>query len=130
MSLLEWDERFLIGVPSVDYEHRELIGLVNEAYERLNRSGDKWAILDFLGEIYTRVSAHFALEERLMREKRYDRYAEHKTDHERLLDEILDIMDGYEDEKFFSDGQFARALRAWFGDHFQTHDARLHRKLD
>lgn len=130
MSLLEWDERFLIGVPSVDYEHRELIGLVNEAYERLNRSGDKWAILDFLGEIYTRVSAHFALEERLMREKRYDRYAEHKTDHERLLDEILDIMDGYEDGNFFSDGQFARKLRAWFADHFQTHDARLHRKLD
>ena len=130
MSLIDWDEKFSIGVAAVDHEHRELIGLVNEAYDRLMRPGAEDAVLDFLGEIYARISAHFALEEKLMRAKNYDHYAEHKADHERLLDEIRDIMDDYEDDAFFGEELFGQKLMRWFSDHFRTHDARLHRKLD
>jgi len=130
MSLIEWDEKFSIGVAAVDHEHRELIGLVNEAHERLMHSGTEGEVVDFLGEISARISAHFALEEKIMRARNYDHYDAHKADHERLLDEIRDIMDDYEDEAFFSEKQFAHQLRTWFTEHFRTHDARLHRRLD
>jgi hemerythrin-like metal-binding protein len=130
MSLIEWDEKFSVGVASVDHEHRQLIGLVNAAYERLRRPGAGPAVLDFLGEIYARIAAHFALEERLMRASRYVHYREHKDDHERLLDEIRDIMDDYEDRPLFDAERFAQRLGAWFTGHFSTHDARLHRNLD
>ena len=85
---------------------------------------------DFLGEIYTRISAHFALEEKIMRARKYDQYADHKADHERLLDEIREIMDDYEDKRIYQDAILADRLRHWFGDHFRTKDARLHRFLD
>ena len=130
MSLIEWDEKYSVGVAAVDHEHRELIGLVNEAHDRLMRPGGEEAVKDFLGEIFARVSAHFALEEKIMRASNYDHYDAHKADHERLLDEIRDIMDDYEDEAFFSEKQFAHQLRTWFTEHFRTHDARLHRRLD
>lgn len=130
MSLIDWDEKFSVGVAAVDHEHRELIGLVNEAYDQFMRPGAKDAALDFLGEIYARISAHFALEEKLMRAKNYGQYAEHKADHERLLDEIRDIMDDYEDEEYFGEEQFAQQLRSWFMEHFRIHDARLHQGLD
>ncbi len=130
MSLIEWDEKFSVGVASVDHEHRELIGLVNETYDRLKRPDADITVLDFLGEIYTRISAHFALEEKLMRASRYDQYPEHKADHERLLDEIRDIMDDYEDKRIFDAEQFAQRLESWFTGHFRTHDARLHHNLD
>ena len=87
MSLIAWDEKFSVGVAAVDHEHRELIGLVNDAHDRLMRPGAKAAVPDFLGEIYARISAHFALEEKLMRVEHYAHYGEHKADHERLLDE-------------------------------------------
>ena len=130
MSLIEWDDKFSIGVAAVDHEHRELIGLVNEAHDRLLHTGKAGAVMDFLGEIYARISAHFALEERLMRARNYERYEEHKADHERLLDEIRDIMDDYEDEEYFNEQEFTHRLSAWFTEHFRTHDARLHRRLD
>lgn len=126
MPLIEWDEKFSVGVAAVDHEHRELIALVNEAHERLARPG---AAADILGEIHARIAAHFALEERLMQEQRYDGYAEHKADHERLLDEIRDIMDDYEDNRVYDEQRFARRLAEWFSVHFQTHDARLHQEL-
>lgn len=129
MTLIEWDERFSIGVPSVDHEHRQLIGLVNDTYDRLVCPGGENAVMDFLGEIFARISMHFALEEKIMRDKIYDHYNEHKADHERLLDEIRDIMDNYEDGKFFSERQCAQSLQLWFTGHFRTHDARLHRQI-
>ena len=130
MSLIEWDENYSVGVAAVDHEHRELIGLVNEAHDRLMRPGDADAVMDFLGEIFARISAHFALEEKLMRARNYDHYDEHKADHERLLDEIRDMMDDYEDGESFSEELLAQQLQAWFTGHFRSHDARLHRRLD
>ena len=129
MSLIAWDNRFSVGVAAVDHEHRELIGLVNETHERLKRPDADITVPDFLGEIYTRISAHFALEEQLMRASRYDRYPEHKADHERLLDAIRDIMDDYEDSREFDEQRFAQRLATWFTGHFGTHDARLHHRL-
>lgn len=129
MSLIAWDEKFSVGIASVDHEHRELIGLINETYDRLRRPDADITVPDFLGEIYTRISAHFALEEKLMRASRYVHFQEHKADHERLLDEIRDIMDDYEDKRDFDAEHFAQRLGAWFTGHFRTHDARLHRNL-
>ena len=129
MPLIAWDEKFSVGIASVDHEHRELIGLINDAHDRLMRPAAQAAVPDFLGEIYARISAHFALEEQLMRMERYDHYDEHKADHERLLDAIRDIMDDYEDARNYDENRFAQRLRTWFTEHFRTHDARLHGQL-
>ena len=130
MALIEWQERFRIGIPSVDYEHQELIGLLNELYEGLTQEAGAGAIIDFLGELYARISAHFALEERVMKQHGYDQLAEHKADHEELLDQIREIMDDYEmDQGDISIEAFAGRLENWFGNHFQTHDARLHKAM-
>jgi len=129
MALINWSEKFSVGVRSVDHEHRELIELINATHEKLLGAESPGAVLEFMGEIYGRIAAHFALEERLMREKNYPHYAEHKTDHERLLDDIREIMDDYEDKAYFDEQQLAERLHAWFSRHFQDHDARLHRVL-
>jgi len=129
MVLIEWRESFRVGVPAVDTEHRELIELINETYARVRADEPDSTILDFLGEIYARIAAHFALEERLMREQNYDQYEDHKADHERLLDEIRDIMDEYEDGILVSEEDLSRRLETWFTEHFRTRDARLHKFL-
>jgi hypothetical protein len=50
----------------------------------------------------------------------------HKSDHERLLDDIRDIMDEHIEHGVLDDRAFSDRLAAWFGDHFKTFDARLH----
>ena len=82
-----------------------------------------------LGEIYARISAHFALEERLMREHDYDEYDAHKADHERLLDDLLELIDDYEEDRVEDLAAFGARLDGWFSEHFRTRDARLHRRL-
>ena len=84
----------------------------------------------FLGEVYARISAHFALEERVMLDRGYDQYTEHKAEHEALLDEIREIMDDHDAGLYDSAFEtLAEKLQAWFTEHFRTHDARLHGRL-
>lgn len=129
MELIEWKPEFAVGVPDVDYEHRRMIAMINELAAMLEQGGSGPRVEEILGEIHAGISAHFALEEKIMRERRYDRYAEHKADHERLLDDIRDIMDDCEDPRRFEREVLAERLNAWFGVHFRTHDARLHQHL-
>ncbi len=129
MALIEWKDEFSVGVPDVDHEHRELIALINDLHAALSGGDSDYTVMDFLGEIYAHVSAHFALEEKIMRERKYDQYAEHKADHEDLLDELRDLMDDYEENAHFSDVDFAESLQKWFTVHFRYRDARLHKHL-
>jgi len=129
MSLIEWQDEYAIGIPSVDFEHRELIQLINETYACLQNADSETIVLESLGEIYAKISAHFALEEKIMRERDYDQYQDHKDDHERLLDDSRDIMDSYEDGSYFDQDSFGQRLRDWFGAHFKSKDARLHKYL-
>jgi len=63
-----------------------------------------------------------------MREQGYDEYEDHKADHERLLDEIRDIMDEYEDRTGLDEKDFGARLGIWFTQHFKTKDARFHKQ--
>lgn len=129
MGLLEWRDDFRIGIPEVDHEHRELIGMINSLHGRLLRREKDAGVAEFLGELHAQISAPFALEERIMRSQRYAEFEDHKQDHERLLDDIREIMDGYELARRYDDDALREVLDAWFGLHFRTKDARLHLAL-
>jgi hemerythrin len=128
MALVEWRADFETGIPDVDHEHREIVALVNELASVLD-SGRSHVVLGVLGDIYAHIAAHFALEERLMRERRYDEYHDHKLDHEMLLDELRDLMDDFEVGRWVDRDAFAQRVGEWFSLHFRTRDARLHRAL-
>lgn len=127
MALLEWRQDFETGIDDVDHEHRELVELINRLHAELGSDAPDAHISAFLGEVFARISAHFALEESIMRKHSYDQYEDHKSDHEKLLDDIRDIMDDFDAGKYRAyDDALANAVRDWFVNHFKTRDARLH----
>ncbi len=129
VTLIEWQDNFKIGIDEVDFEHQELIELINESYNDAKEEGSSLAVLGSLGEIFEKISAHFALEEKEMRELKYDEYEVHKEEHEQLLDSIRDIMDEYEEGSILNEEAFGKRLKDWFVNHFSTKDARLHKFL-
>ena len=110
MSLIEWREEFCTGVPGVDYEHQELIRQINSIYTLIENKADKENVIDSLGDIYGSISAHFALEEQMMERHNYDHFKEHQADHERLLDDIRDITEEFEQATELNDEVFKQKL--------------------
>ena len=129
MSLLEWKAEYSVGIASMDDEHREMIGMINGVYAQLDASPSKDEIEVCLEEIFSTISAHFALEERIMRDSGFEEYDDHKDNHEELLDEIRDLMDEFVADSDKGATLLEERLSAWFGNHFASFDARLHGKI-
>ena len=129
MSLLAWKPEYSVGIASMDDEHREMIGLINDVYVKLGTAPDAATIEECLEEIFTTISMHFALEERIMRDSGYEEYEDHKDDHEELLDEIRDLMDEFAADTDKGAKLLEERLSTWFGNHFASFDARLHGKI-
>ena len=125
-SQLQWQERYAIGIPAVDHEHQELIRMINDLVMRILEGTDVAFVSDSLGDIHSAIGAHFALEEKIMRDRHYDQYFDHKSDHDRLLDQLRDIMDDYAVHRQISPAELVQTLDTWFSEHFRTRDARLH----
>ncbi len=130
MSLIEWRKEFETGISDVDHEHKELVDIINRLHEHMASGADRSHVTKFLGEVFAKIAAHFALEESIMRKHAYDEYEAHKTEHELLLDEIRDIMDTQQDGPSSAYGDsLSSTVGDWFVNHFKSKDARLHRKL-
>lgn len=130
MALIEWREEFRIGIDAVDHEHQQLIELINRAHKSIEVDAPRDVVELFLGEIFSKIAAHFALEESVMRRSNYDQYLEHKQDHEVLLDDILDIITEFDGGGFDQMSEkLSHRLRDWFVGHFKSKDARLHNLL-
>ena len=130
MSLLQWKPEFAVGIDSVDFEHEQMIRLINEIYEEMKTRRDADSIEQFMGDVLFAISAHFALEERIMREASYAEYDAHKEDHEELLDQVRDLMDQFVSDPEQGFKLLQDRLSNWFEKHFATFDARLHGQLD
>lgn len=128
MQLLKWSPNYSVGIDAIDFEHQELINTINELHEQLGTPESKQTVPGFFGELLREITAHFALEEKIMRDVRYRQVSSHKEDHERLLEEIRDIMDAFELSEEIDSVELAMRLDKWFTHHFKTHDARFHKE--
>ncbi len=130
MKYLQWKPEYSVGDDSVDFEHQSLIEAINAIYAELEGQRDAAEVARAVADVHADVSAHFALEERMMRDANYHGYATHKNDHEKLLDEIRDLMDKIEDDPNTALSLLSDQLSDWFSGHFAGYDAQLHKELD
>lgn len=129
MVHIEWREEFSVGNDSIDHEHMHLIEEINQLYMQLSESFDTPTIETLLAELQADISAHFALEELLMREAAYAEYEDHKQDHEDLLDQIDDMIFSFAEDPESGRELLMNRLSDWFGHHFASFDTRLHHQL-
>jgi hemerythrin len=120
-----------LGVPEVDFEHKELIDVINALGELIRSGASPDAEQALLGDIHGKIEGHFALEEKIMRDRGFKGYEAHKEDHDRLLEQIRDIMT---DAKTMNDQtlreQLSQRLTTWFTEHFKTLDRSFHSQSD
>ena len=56
-----------------------MIDLINATYEKLKSNAEADQVEEYLGEIFSTISMHFALEERMMRNAAYESFKRTKT---------------------------------------------------
>jgi len=113
MPYLEWNPAFDTGIGGIDYEHHRLVNMLNEIHELMRKDADPGEITAILADLHALASAHFALEEKIMRDQNYPGLAARRDTHYHLLDQVREIMDAYETGSYRAGESLPATLKQW-----------------
>lgn len=126
-----WKDKYELGVPVVDNQHKELFRRV-EAFMQTLRSSVSWEekvqhVNETLEFMKGYVVEHFRDEEEYQKRIGYPGYEAHKQIHNDMVNYVLQVSAEYEQSGFNERliQQFAGKLLAWLINHVAAEDQRI-----
>ena len=119
MTLMNWDEIMSVGVEEIDGQHRQLIDLINAAYEALQRH-DEHLMSELIDRMGQYAKLHFATEEQYLARCRYPHLEAHKVMHVQFNQTVAQFK-----EQQFSDTNLSKIfvfLSRWLATHILESD--------
>jgi hemerythrin-like metal-binding protein len=125
LDFIVWQPEYSIGVVEIDYQHKELLNLVN--YTINNCTGNKIEEKKYFNKIIDgtikQMKEHFSTEERIMEKTNYPKYNDHKSEHEKVIKELSEIVEGIKDGTIeLKLIEIASFLKDWILDHIPRYD--------
>jgi hemerythrin len=125
------DRSMLIGVPSIDDEHRALFSRLNLLIDKPDALPESEDFCDILSRLGIEIDAHFHSEERVFTSCGMpdDEVADHIHAHTEILEQYtelnLELMQG----RRFARSEVLLMIRDWIIDHLLTYDLRIRKYL-
>jgi hemerythrin-like metal-binding protein len=116
--VIEWSDRYEVGIAAIDGQHREMLDIVNRLLEGLHAGRELDELVETLRELVRCTEHNIATEERLMQE--HGLAAGHHADEHRRLLEAIRHFDLRLDPGGL--GESARFLREWLLGHIDEDD--------
>lgn len=81
MPIIKWKEEYSVGVRIIDKEHKQLISMINRAYDSVENMEEEKVLIELVEDMRKYAMTHFATEEKLMALYKYPHKDEHKQHH-------------------------------------------------
>ena len=116
--MIQWSERYEVGIAVIDGQHREMLDIANRLLAGLRAGRDRDELVETLRELVRAAEHNIATEERLMQEHGLAP-AHHAEEHQRLLEAIRHF-----DLRLDPGGmaEAARFLHEWLIGHIDEDD--------
>ena len=123
-EIVIWDNKYSIGVELIDAQHKQLVVLTNELFQAcmLGESAVQTVFKDAMSRMVDYVRIHFSEEQELLQRVKFPDYSDHKSQHDRLIQQILSAVKEHKEGKKFVPNQFVRTLRDWILSHIAVYD--------
>lgn len=122
--LMKWDSKIMLGIKSIDDQHKVLVDLINDLHRAmktrsLNNVASAGAILD---ELVRYTETHFKYEEGLFKKHNYAATDEHMKIHRKLVAEVVDFQQNFKTGKATLSVELMDFLKSWLNDHIRKED--------
>jgi len=132
-----WSEAFSVGDPTLDEEHRAMVGLINQICIDVGPDRPSSKAISLLSELQFVSEAHFRSEERLLHqiEVEIDQHhlqtvvhiaiEDHARSHRRSLDALHRLMEKARGANAGDGPRLCQELKSWFVDHAIGQEAQV-----
>jgi hemerythrin len=123
MPLIEWDERFELGVKQFDDHHKHFIGLLNKIYDYVTCDTHNDILEPVLVELIDYASYHFAAEEHWMGVHKFPGLEKHQEEHQKFSRRVVEIQKAFYAGKADITLDVLVFLKNWLSHHILNTDA-------
>ena len=120
--MIEWDDKYSVGLSIVDEEHKELIGILNKAVFAKEHNVNPEEIKEVLREMTIYVLTHFKTEETYMIEFNYPEYQYHKEEHHDFSIKTIAYLDKVIKGDYQIANEILEYLKQYLVNHIQVTD--------
>ena len=125
MELIKLEDNLKLDIPEIDSQHETSIGLINLLHETILQGSDRAAQDELLSQLLEHTRTHFAYEEQLMSQYNYPGYEAHKSEHNRLMQHLVNLVERYENGELLLSFFVVLELKEWATVHIEKSDKPL-----
>jgi hemerythrin len=123
MAVIQWTQTMSVGIPSIDDDHKVLVGLINQLDDAIKSGGSEQALGSVLDALLDYTTYHFRREEALMQACDYPDLDAHRHTHRVLRIQVAHIRDRYRlNPDSIHDRQVLAFLNNWLTSHIMGRD--------
>jgi hemerythrin len=125
MEFIKLSYEYLLDVPELDKQHKELAKRLNNAIKHCTgkKNDEKKFYFQTMGKSINYIRNHFETEEKILCKTKYENTEKHKLEHKKILDELIKMNDDIEKNKVELDLFYLTAsIREMVMKHIQTYD--------
>lgn len=116
---ISWKDFYSVGDPSLDAQHKQIIGIINELYEAMQRDTSQKTIKSIIDRLVQYTFNHFKSEEEAFQTSDYPAVAEHKALHDKIRQKTIDLRNHAD---LVSNHDLLGFLKEWWLGHIQSVD--------
>ncbi|HTX71360.1 MAG TPA: bacteriohemerythrin [Rectinemataceae bacterium] len=125
MPLIEWPGNLMLGIPSIDEQHRVLVVLLNRIHEGLCEGQSSQAIETVIDELTAYASMHFAEEEHYLDRYNLPSAEAHRLEHRQFMKYVEECRDRLGTGDALTRTELIYFLAGWITRHIGQEDHRL-----
>jgi hemerythrin len=91
MTGIVWNNAYNIGIPEIDSQHKELIGIINDLTQAHLNSLGQIAVAGILSRLVDYANYHFSIEEQMQTEYKYPHLGKNKTEHKEFIGKLDEL---------------------------------------
>jgi hemerythrin len=120
--MIEWNEKYCLGIPKIDEDHKNLIGIINKAVLSKEHNDNPEELKEVLNEMIKYAQTHFATEELYMAKFNYPEYQYHKKEHLDFTTKINAYENGLINADYHIADEILDYLKKWLVNHILETD--------
>lgn len=122
MALLKWTDMLSVGIHAIDEQHKVLIDMINNFYNKINEKSNNELISELIGKMKDYTMVHFHEEEALFKKYNYTEFENHKKEHDHFIEKVKDLENRFKEGKIILSYEITAFLKDWLIKHIQGTD--------